>query len=97
PCSPPCPYTTLFRSIEPLSDAGWRVAIRFPFWNEPNPLPFQAIARAAGLAPSLLGLDLHPRYGPWIAYRALVLTDREIPETPIEDRKSTRLNSSHVK
>ncbi len=71
-------------SIEPLSDAGWRVAIRFPFWNEPNPLPFQAIARAAGLAPSLLGLDLHPRYGPWIAYRALVLTDRDIPETPID-------------
>lgn len=67
----------------PLSRAGGQVQIRFPFWNEEDPLPFQAIARAAGLAPSILGLDLHPRYGPWIAYRALVLLDRPLPETPL--------------
>lgn len=67
----------------PLARAGISLEIRYPFWNEEAPLPFQAIGRAAGLAPSLLGLDLHPRFGPWVAYRALVLLDRPLEETPI--------------
>jgi hypothetical protein len=38
-----------------------------------DPLDFQALARAAGLAaPSLLGLVVHPVYGPWMALRAAV-------------------------
>lgn len=37
---------------------------------------FVALARAAGLgSPSRLGLLLHPRYGPWFAIRALLLSD----------------------
>ena len=38
---------------------------------------FVGLARAAGLgAPSRLGLLLHPRYGPWLSIRAVVLTSR---------------------
>lgn len=44
---------------------------------------FVALGRAAGLgAGSRLGLLLHPVYGPWLSIRALVLTPRELPETP---------------
>ncbi len=44
---------------------------------------FVALARAAGLgAPSRLGLLVHPRFGPWLALRALLLTERAVPETP---------------
>lgn len=68
--------------VEPLLRSGVRVALRYPFWNEASPLPFQTIGRAAGLFPSLLGLDLHPRHGPWMAYRALVLLDRPLEEEP---------------
>ena len=36
-------------------------------------LPFQRLGRAAGLgAPGPLGLQIHPRFGPWWAYRALI-------------------------
>lgn len=69
--------------VEPLRRAGARVDVRYPFWNEKSPLPFQAIARAAGLAPSPLGLDLHPDFGPWMAYRALLLVDAILEEDPI--------------
>ncbi len=44
---------------------------------------FVALGRAAGLgSPSRLGLLLHPVYGPWLSIRALLLTARELPETP---------------
>lgn len=71
--------------VEPLRREGIRVAVRHPFWNEADPLPFQRIARAAGLAPSLLGLDLHPRFGPWVAYRALLLLDLSLEESEVSN------------
>ena len=38
------------------------------------PLPFQRLGRAAGLpAAGPLGLQIHPQFGPWWAYRALVI------------------------
>jgi epoxyqueuosine reductase QueG len=41
---------------------------------------FVALARAAGLGEtSRLGLLLHPRYGPWFAIRALLLSERPTP------------------
>lgn len=44
-------------------------------------LPLQRIGMAAGLPPGgPLGLQIHPRFGPWWAYRALVLCDRPLPE-----------------
>ena len=43
-------------------------------------VPLQRIGRALNLArPSWLGLDIHPVFGVWFAYRALVLT-REVAE-----------------
>jgi ferredoxin len=46
-------------------------------------IPFQRLGRAAGLGgPSPLGLQIHPFYGPWWAYRALLVIDRELPPSP---------------
>lgn len=64
--------------VEKLRSAGLRAEARHPFGDGGVYLPFQKIGRAAGLSPSLLGLDLHPDYGPWFAYRALIFVDREI-------------------
>jgi epoxyqueuosine reductase len=39
------------------------------------PLPFQRLGRAAGLPEAgPLGLQIHPQFGPWWAYRGLVIT-----------------------
>lgn len=44
---------------------------------------FVALGRACGLGtPSRLGLLLHPRFGPWFAIRALMLTERPLVPTP---------------
>jgi hypothetical protein len=59
--------------------ASWRVL--FPFAQEPPVLPFQQLGMAAGLpAPGPLGLQIHPTYGPWWAYRALLLSAQSLPE-----------------
>jgi hypothetical protein len=45
----------------------------FPFVGSAPVLPFQRLGRAAGLAvPGPLGLQIHPVFGPWWAYRALL-------------------------
>ena len=63
-------------SLEPL---GVRYVVHHPFGGEPV-IPFQRLGRAAGLGgPSPLGLQVHPTYGAWWAYRALVVVDRELP------------------
>ena len=53
----------------------WRVVFPFgPADGEPA-LPFQHLGMAAGLpAPGPLGLQIHPTYGPWWAYRAALLS-----------------------
>jgi len=57
----------------------WRVL--FPFAQEPPVLPFQELGMAAGLpAPGPLGLQIHPTFGPWWAYRALLLSAQPLPE-----------------
>jgi len=44
---------------------------------------FVALGHAAGLgAPSRLGLLVHPRYGPWLSLRALLLCERKLAPTP---------------
>jgi hypothetical protein len=50
-------------------------------------IPFQRLGRAAGLAASSpLGLQIHPTYGAWWAYRALVVVDVELPRAaPLSD------------
>jgi epoxyqueuosine reductase QueG len=59
------------------SGAVHRYCYPFRFWCEP--VSFMHLARAAGLAgPSILGVTIHPVYGPWIALRAAVLINQEL-------------------
>jgi epoxyqueuosine reductase len=67
-------------ALDPLGVAH---AERFPFLGEAAAgvvIPFQRLGRAVGLAAtSPLGLQIHPTYGAWWAYRALVVVDAELP------------------
>jgi hypothetical protein len=71
-----------------LGPRGLAYATRFPFVGEAGrdgggAIPFQRLGRAAGLAAaSPLGLQIHPVFGAWWAYRALVVVDVELPESP---------------
>jgi epoxyqueuosine reductase len=57
-------------------------ALRFPFGREAD-LPIQSLGRAAGIPPGgPLGLQIHPQFGPWWAYRALLLVRETIPPLP---------------
>lgn len=69
------------RVVEPLAQSlGARA--RFPFEGPPY-LPFQRWAqRADGVFPSPLGLLVHPRFGLWHAYRAVLLFDRPPADKP---------------
>src|SRR4029078_11508823 len=66
-----------------LTPLGGRHAVYFPFdWAEPL-IPFQRLGRAIGLGgPRPLGLQIHPVLGPWWAYRALVVVDRDLAARP---------------
>ena len=58
-------------------------AAYFPFAGAAPLIPFQRLGRAAGLGgPGPLGLQIHPVYGPWWAYRALIVVDRPLPPAP---------------
>ena len=68
--------TTLTPLLQ-ASGRAYRCLYPFRFWTEP--VSFMPLARAAGLAgPSLLGVTIHPEYGPWMALRAAVLLDLEL-------------------
>jgi len=59
----------------------YRYLYPFRFWTEP--VSFMHLARAARIAgPSILGVVIHPRYGPWLALRAAVLIDEEFSLPP---------------
>jgi hypothetical protein len=50
----------------------------YPFGSAAT-LNFMQLARLAGLAgPSIIGVVVHPVFGPWIAFRAALLLDREL-------------------
>lgn len=62
-----------------LAGAAVRFAIAHPFDQAPV-IPFQRLGRAAGLGgPGPLALQIHPVFGPWWAYRALIVVDRPLP------------------
>jgi epoxyqueuosine reductase QueG len=76
-------------ALEPLGVAHVEL---FPFVSErvrqgAPAIPFQRVGRAAGLASAgPLALQIHPVYGPWWAYRGLVVVDAELPPaTPLDD------------
>lgn len=51
----------------------------YPFIGDGPKLNFMELAKLAGLGgPSIIGVVLHPTYGPWIAFRAAILTDADI-------------------
>jgi hypothetical protein len=57
-----------------LAERGLPCRVIHPFDDGPVTLSFVHAAAAAGLGrPSLLGLLLHPTYGPWMALRAALL------------------------
>ena len=60
-----------------LARGGIRGVLRFPFDRDEPPLSFVHLAEAAGLGRrSLLGLLVHPEFGPWMALRAALLLER---------------------
>jgi epoxyqueuosine reductase len=59
--------------------SGARFTIMYPFMNGNRMLNFIELGKVAGIAgPSILGVTVHPVYGPWIAFRAALLIDDEI-------------------
>lgn len=62
-----------------LAGGNVRAAIAHPFDAHPV-IPFQRLGRAAGLGgPGPLALQIHPVFGPWWAYRALIALDCPLP------------------
>lgn len=60
---------------------GLRPELRLPFERSEPPLSFVHLAEAAGLGHrGLLGVLLHPEFGPWMALRGALLVD-EAPVT----------------
>src|SRR5262245_18235026 len=61
-------------AIAPLRDDLGAARLVFPFELHPLPMSFVHLAECAGLGRrSLLGLLVHPEYGPWMALRAAIL------------------------
>jgi epoxyqueuosine reductase len=64
--------------VSPIQAAGRRCTSVYPFGNGPV-LNFMQLATMAGLAgPSIMGVVVHPVFGPWIAFRAALLVECEI-------------------
>ncbi|HUY29162.1 MAG TPA: hypothetical protein VMV27_17260 [Candidatus Binataceae bacterium] len=68
------------REIAPIARIGGAApAIVYPFMGGGPTLNFIELGKAAGLAgPSILGVVVHPVFGPWIAFRAALLIDQAI-------------------
>jgi epoxyqueuosine reductase len=63
----------------PIRAAGARCTTVYPFMNGGRTLSFIDLGKVAGVAgPSILGVTVHPVYGPWIAFRAALLLDEEL-------------------
>ncbi len=63
----------------PLRASGARCTTVYPFMNNRPTLNFIELGKVAGVAgPSILGVTVHPLYGPWIAFRAALLLDEQL-------------------
>jgi len=70
--------------IASLQMRGSRCAAVYPFMSGSPTLNFMQLGKVAGLAaPSIVGVVVHPTYGPWIAFRAAILLD-ELIDAPGE-------------
>lgn len=55
----------------------------YPFVDAAPALPFQRLGEVAGLPPpGPLGIQIHPSFGPWWAYRALVVVAASLETEP---------------
>jgi hypothetical protein len=74
--------TVVENEIAPaIREAGARCTIVFPFMSGKATLNFIELGKAACVAgPSILGVLIHPKFGPWMAFRAAILIDRLIDE-----------------
>ena len=60
----------------PLREAALRYTIVHPFMHGGRTLNFVELGKAAEIAgPSILGVVVNPKFGPWIAFRAALLLD----------------------
>src|SRR5207244_10453014 len=93
PCSPPFPYTTLFRSV---ANASRRLAIvvdgakLVDRLGSSGPVPVEVVAfglEATRATLEVLGASVRPRLSP--------AGEPFVTDSGNRDRKSTRLNSSH--
>lgn len=68
------------RRVLPLAAGlGVGAELRLPFDAAVPPLSFVHLAEAAGLGRrSILGVLIHPEFGPWMALRGALLVDQEI-------------------
>ena len=73
------------KEIEPvLRQSGSRYTIVFPFMSGRATLNFIELGKVAGLGgSSILGVVVHPKFGPWIAFRAAILLE-ELIDAPGE-------------
>jgi len=83
-------YTQLiFKSAaEILDDSGVSYEMVFPFGKTALDLDFMELGRMSGVGvDSLLGILLHPHYGPWISLRGSIITDLEFSgyDSPLEN------------
>ncbi len=62
-----------------LYGAGVAHTVVYPFMGDGPTLNFMELGKVAGLGgPSIIGVLLHPNYGPWIAFRAALLLEQEL-------------------
>ena len=63
----------------PIRASGVRCVTVYPFMSNGPTLNFIELGKVAGITgPSILGVTVHPVYGPWIAFRAALLLDEAI-------------------
>jgi epoxyqueuosine reductase len=64
--------------VNPIQSLDISCTAVYPFGSPPT-LNFMQLAMLAGLAsPSIIGVVVHPVFGPWIAFRAALLLDCEL-------------------
>ena len=74
--------------VAPLHASSVRCVAVYPFMNSGPTLNFIELGKVAGIAgPSILGVTVHPVYGPWIAFRAALLID-EVLDSPARAQAS---------
>ncbi len=75
-------------AVEELAGSGLRARAVYPWRQEAcGWLPFQSWAPACGFGKmGLVGVVVHPEYGPWLSFRGAIILDAELePDPPLED------------